>query len=252
VYVIRRADVDELTQGLQEAGVRAVPYHAGLDESARAEAQERWMAGTADVVVATVAFGMGIDRPDVRYVVHAAMPQSPEHYQQETGRAGRDGADAECFLFWSPGDADVWRGLIRAQASPQEAAKDRLVTEMHRLCTSGRCRHRMLVEYFSQRWTREGCGACDICERQAISVPEAGSDPVEERRCFELLKRCRNRIADARDMAGSSIATDSALREIARLRPGSIGELRRIAGMGRRGIADWGRRLLAALRDVSF
>jgi len=163
VYCIRRDDVDALADRLQSAGVRAVGYHAGMTDEARSRAQDAFAAGEVDVVVATVAFGMGIDRADIRYVVHAAMPKSIEHYQQETGRAGRDGAPAECVLFHSGGDFSLWRGIIEKNESADRDEKLRMLSEMYDFCTGASCRHRRLVNYFGQAWDRESCGACDVC-----------------------------------------------------------------------------------------
>jgi ATP-dependent DNA helicase RecQ len=163
VYCIRRADVDGLAEGLRRAGVRAAPYHAGMDDADRTRTQDRFAAGEVDVVVATVAFGMGIDRADLRFVLHAAMPKSLEHYQQETGRAGRDGAPADCVLFHSGQDYQLWRTIIEKNEGADRDAKLRMLSQMYRFCTASRCRHRQLVEYFGQAWTRDACGACDVC-----------------------------------------------------------------------------------------
>src|SRR5213079_434037 len=112
IYCIRRSDVDELASMLRHEKIRAAPYHAGMDDEDRTRTQDRFAAGEVDVVVATVAFGMGIDRADIRYVLHAAMPKSIEHYQQETGRARRDGQPADCILFHSGQDFQLWRSII--------------------------------------------------------------------------------------------------------------------------------------------
>jgi ATP-dependent DNA helicase RecQ len=255
VYVIRRADVDDLAHGLRDAGVSAVAYHAGLEEPERSRAQDEWMAGAAQVVVATVAFGMGIDRRDVRFVVHAAMPQSPEHYQQEAGRAGRDGQPAECVLFWSTADADLWRSLIRSQGSPEAPEKERLVGEMERFCASSSCRHRALVEYFGQEWKGSECHACDVCdEASRVAMPRARHARAEavDRGVFNVLRSVRRGIADRRGIPASAIASDSALREIAAVRPTTLAELRRTPGMGRAGFRAWGGQFLSALREFGF
>ncbi len=173
VYCIRRADVDSLAKRLKAEGVRVVPYHAGMDDDARTRAQEKFAAGKADVVVATVAFGMGIDRADIRFVIHAAMPQSLEHYQQETGRAGRDGNPADCILFHSGGDYGLWRSLVEKNGGSED--KMRLLSEMYSFCRSARCRHRSLVEYFGQTWTIDKCGACDVCNATRTPMP-GGAD----------------------------------------------------------------------------
>jgi ATP-dependent DNA helicase RecQ len=163
VYCIRRADVDELTLLLKDARVKAIGYHAGMTDDERTRAQDAFAARRADVVVATVAFGMGIDRPDIRFVIHAAMPKTIEHYQQETGRAGRDGLPAECILFYSGGDFRLWQNIIAKNESANQADQIRMLSEMYSLCTGAGCRHRRLVSYFGQAWDRETCGACDVC-----------------------------------------------------------------------------------------
>jgi ATP-dependent DNA helicase RecQ len=173
VYCIRRADVDSVAAGLRRAKVRAAPYHAGMDDEARTRTQDRFAAGELDVVVATVAFGMGIDRADLRFVFHAAMPKSVEHYQQETGRAGRDGKDADCILFYSGQDYQLWKSIIEKNETTDAEAKLRMLSEMYGFCTGGRCRHRRLVEYFGQAWTAGPCGACDVCEGTAAALPGA-------------------------------------------------------------------------------
>jgi ATP-dependent DNA helicase RecQ len=163
VYCIRRSDVDDLAARLKREKVRAAPYHAGMEDEARTRAQDRFSAGDVDVVVATVAFGMGIDRADIRYVLHAAMPKSVEHYQQETGRAGRDGKPADCVLFHSGQDYQLWRMIIEKNETSDLDSKLKMLSEMYNFATSARCRHRSLVEYFGQEWARESCASCDVC-----------------------------------------------------------------------------------------
>jgi ATP-dependent DNA helicase RecQ len=162
VYCIRRAEVDQLAEALRRRGVRAVAYHAGLADAERKRAQDEFIAERADVVVATVAFGMGIDRSDVRFVIHAGMPKSIEHYQQEAGRAGRDGLPAECLLLYSGGDFGLWRSILMAEGLPAPGAIPKL-GEMYDYCQAAVCRHRSLVEYFGQTYAAEPCGACDVC-----------------------------------------------------------------------------------------
>lgn len=179
VYCLRRKDVDEMTAALTGAGYRAVPYHAGMTPDARRQTQEAFAAEEADVVVATVAFGMGIDRSNVRFVIHAAMPKTIEHYQQETGRGGRDGLPAECVLLYSGADFITFKSIIEksaaeAQASPEfVAASIRHLDEMARYCRGAACRHKALVQHFGQTYDSENCGACDQCLGDTQPVPDA-------------------------------------------------------------------------------
>jgi ATP-dependent DNA helicase RecQ len=178
VYCISRADVDELCAKLVKAGISAKPYHAGMPAEARVKTQDAFLQERCDVVVATVAFGMGIDRSNVRYVIHAGMPKSLEHYQQEAGRAGRDGLPAECVLLHSGSDFFTWKGLI--ERSAREAGIDNAyvesaiahLNEMSNYCRIGSCRHGILVRYFGQEFSKESCAACDICLGQTIAVDD--------------------------------------------------------------------------------
>ncbi len=173
VYCLSRKDTEELAAALRGKRLNAEAYHAGLDARKRHDVEERFTNESLDVVVATVAFGMGIDRSNVRLVVHAAMPKSIEAYQQETGRAGRDGLAAECLLLYSPSDGARWERLIRRSGEEYGAddgatqAQLQLVREMRRLVSSMDCRHRQLSEHFGQAYTppegRHACGACDVC-----------------------------------------------------------------------------------------
>jgi ATP-dependent DNA helicase RecQ len=173
VYCIRRRDVDELTLSLKAKGYNVLPYHAGMEDEQRKKNQDAFINEKVDTIVATIAFGMGIDKSNVRYVIHTGMPKSLEHYQQETGRAGRDGLEAECCLFYSGGDYGTWKSLL-SDMEP-EAYKIAMIklNKMYNYCTAGVCRHKAVLRYFGQTLEKDNCAACDMCLGELDGIKDA-------------------------------------------------------------------------------
>ena len=364
IYAIRKKEVDELTASLRKRGIDARPYHAGLTPAERTATQDAFASEECNLVVATVAFGMGIDRSNIRFVLHTGLPKSIEHYQQETGRAGRDGLEADCVLLYSAADVLLWRSIV--QRSAEEAGADadylrnslRHIDEIDRYARGAVCRHRALVNYFGQDYTSPNCGACDLClgdveevadatvvaqkilscvvrtgqrfgaghvisvlrgettdrvtslghdklstfgllaaspqpelrdwiyqlighgllaqegDKYPVLVVTQAAQPVlrgeenvrlvqiarrQKRRksrvekeswegvdetLFESLRKFRRELASARGVPPYVILGDRSLREVARLRPSSIEDLRSIYGFGDKRIADFGARVL--------
>jgi len=200
VYCISRNDTESMAAFLKSNRLRAAFYHAGMEADERRRTQDAFASEELDVVAATVAFGMGIDRSDVRCVIHAAMPKSIEHYQQETGRAGRDGLEAECVLLYSAADMIRWESLIEKSAldakEPAEviAASRELLEHMRRLCSGVHCRHRKLSEYFGQAYSTPNCEACDVCLNEVEGLADA---TLTAQKIFSCVARAGERFGAA-------------------------------------------------------
>ena len=164
IYCFSRQETEDLARDLNVLGLSACPYHAGLDPEVRRRTQEDFIRDRVPIIVATIAFGMGIDKPDIRLVVHYSLPRSLEGYYQETGRAGRDGLPSECVLFYSYADKakqDYFINKIE-DAVEQRNARQKLA-KMVEFAQVPSCRRRFILEYFGERWPEENCGACDVC-----------------------------------------------------------------------------------------
>ncbi len=164
VYCFSQKSTESLANKLQKVGIRALPYHAGMDPIRRAETQERFIKNDIDIVVATIAFGMGIDKPDIRFVIHYDLPKNMETYSQETGRAGRDGLQSDCILFFGYGDTKKIEYLIgQGNDEEQKRISYAKLQDIVNFCDSPECRRKALLEYFGEAYKEANCGSCDNC-----------------------------------------------------------------------------------------
>ena len=163
IYCLSRKKVEEMAAFLSINGIRALPYHAGLDAKVRAENQDKFLMEEIDVIVATIAFGMGIDKPDVRFVIHYDIPKSIESYYQETGRAGRDGEEGLCITYYSYKDIRKLEKFMQGKPVAEQEISRQLLNEVVAYAESGQCRRKLLLNYFGEEYGQENCGCCDNC-----------------------------------------------------------------------------------------
>ena len=270
VYCLSRKSVESTAAWLREHGIRALPYHAGLDAETRSRAQEAFRRDDAEVIVATVAFGMGIDKSNIRFVLHRDMPKSVEGWSQEIGRAGRDGAPADCILFYSWADVLSYDRFPDGLDAALAAAQQRQTRDLYRLVENGACRHQALLAHLGERMAP--CGAsCDVCagldplgkapkQRKApkgtkgtkarIFTPEPVQVPVEgEEGLYLELKALRKRLADAKGVPAYVVFTDAALLEMARLRPTTDDSFLAVSGVGPKKLTQYGDAFMEVVRQ---
>ena len=174
VYCLSRKRVEEFTDILCANGIKALPYHAGMDSQARSRNQDAFLMEEADVIVATIAFGMGIDKPDVRYVIHYDIPKSLEGYYQETGRAGRDGGEGRCLAFYAYKDLQKLEKFLQGKPIIEQEIGKQLLLETAAYAESAVCRRKVLLHYFGEEFTEENCGSCDNCLTPRTTVEGKG------------------------------------------------------------------------------
>jgi ATP-dependent DNA helicase RecQ len=269
VYCMSRKGVEQTCEFLCSQGVRAVPYHAGLSDGERERNQDAFARDDVDVVVATIAFGMGIDKSNVRYVIHRDMPKDIESWYQEIGRAGRDGLPSDCWLFYSWADAKMHERFLDSIQDPAvRNGRWRATVSLFERLERGGCRHRMILEYFDEQLVE--CGdACDVCTGESIEEIAAAAKVADrslrkprqrtraaafgedvsaaDTELFDQLRALRKQIADEEGKPAYIVFSDATLRALAEMKPRSEHELLAVPGVGPAKLERYGAAFLTLL-----
>ena len=272
VYSQSRKSTEETAESLRRAGIAAERYHAGVDSQDRAAVQGRFLSGETPVICATIAFGMGIDKPDVRLVAHLDMPASIEQYYQEIGRAGRDGQPAECLLFYTKGVWHTQQFFIRQiQDEDERRQRTNRLRTMMSFSEQSSCRWARILQYFGEQPATDHCGHCDNCLGEADVVPEVLQIPVapneppdppgldgprplaaSEEALYEALRKRRTALASQHAVAPFIVCGNRELAELARRRPRSKDAMLGVSGFGKRRVDSYGDAFIEVIRQHEY
>src|SRR3989344_3082942 len=259
IYCFSRNDSENIAEKLREYGFNALPYHAGLNNETKKNNQDLFIQDKVNIIVATIAFGMGINKPNVRLIIHHTFPKTLEGYYQEIGRAGRDGLSSDCILFYSRGDKRKHEFFIDKieDEITKNNARDKLSQVMN-YCEDRSCSRKQILKYFGEDLLEAKCGACESCmglskpeiiEQKTLIPKETGKLRVYDRDLFEKLRILRRQIAAQRNVPPFIIFGDVSLREMASYLPSNNEEFLNIKGVGQQKLKDFGDLFLKAIND---
>ena len=259
IYCFSRKDCEDIAGILQKNGFNALPYHAGLDNETKKNNQEMFIKDKVNIIVATIAFGMGINKSNVRLIIHHTFPKTLEGYYQEIGRAGRDGIESDCVLFYSRGDKRKHQFFIDKleNASNKENAISKLNRVME-FCENNFCRRKQILRYFEENYLKDNCNACDIClglsksnnkPQKQIIKKELVKNSEFDRELFEKLRILRKNMAIQRNVAPFIIFGDVSLREMCVYLPTTENDFIHIKGVGNKKLEDFGESFMNVIKE---